>query len=88
MNAPFLPQVVDDDNEDDNDDDTLAFTTYNEEVSNMIFSRRFEQLLLLLETGFNLFLVLEQSTFEEDATEANLALRTDVGNDIVVFCTG
>ena len=84
MNAPFLPQVVDDDNEDD-DDDALAFTTYNEEVSNMIFSRRFEQ---LTENGFNLFVVLEQSTFEEDSAEANLALHIDVGNDdIVVFCT-
>ena len=85
MNAPFLPQVVDDDNEDD-DDDALAFTTYNEEVSNMIFSRRFKQLLV---NGFNLFVVLKQSTFEEDSAEAKLALHIDVGNDdIVVFCTG
>ena len=52
----------------------------------MIFSRRFEQ---LTENGFNLFVVLEQSTFEEDSAEAKLALHIDVGNDdIVVFCTG
>ena len=47
----------------------------------MIFSKTFEQ----IEKLFNLLVVLEQSTFEEEVVvEANLALRIDVDDDIVV----